>query len=206
MTAVGEATAPTDGLAGLTSRCIAVLDLPAGLSLRRANVLTEGPGRALLALPPGSVEPDVLRVEATWVGENGPARLDARATVSRLRSRDLLALDLRHGPVPRRRRKHLRGPVTVPVAVTALAETASAHAGRTLDLSVGGLSVVVDDVLLLGPATALLDLPGGPLAVSGHVVHSEPGICRIAFSPLKPADGAKVLALCFRAAWDALPG
>lgn len=209
MTAATEAAPRTSGLAGLTSRCIVVLDLPDGPSLRRANVLTQGPGRALLALPAGSVEPDVLRVEATWVGEDGVAKLDARATVTRLRSRDLLSLDLRHGPVPRRRRKQLRGPVVVPVALTGLGERASApaaHAGRTQDLSVGGLSVAVDEVLLAGPATALLELPDGPLAVSGRIVHSVPGMCRMAFSPLDRATQEQVVALCFRSAWDALTG
>jgi hypothetical protein len=195
-----------DALADLESRCLVVLDLPDGPVTHRANVLTSGPGRALLALPAGTVEQDVLRAEATWVADGAVCRLDSKATVTRLRLRDLLALDLRHGPVPRRVRRHLRGPAAVPVALTALAEGdagPTAHAGVTSDLSAGGMSMDVAQVLRPGPATALLDLPGGAQAVQARVVHSEPGLARVQFDGVPPDVEQAVTALCFRAAWEA---
>jgi hypothetical protein len=65
------------------------------------------------------------------------------------------------------------------------------------------MSIDVAQVLRPGPATALLDLPGGAQAVQARVVHSEPGLARVQFERVASDVEQALTELCFRAGWEA---
>ena len=190
-------------------RCLVALSEPGGQTRSvRGNLLRSGPGRALVALPAGTVpsELDVLRVEVTWAEHGTLHELDARTTVSRLRHRDLLALDVRNGPVPARVRRHVRGPAELLVAVMGMDADGrpAAHAGTTLDVSGGGLSVSVASPLALGAVNVLVGLPSGEAVLPARVVQCEEQVARLALVAPEDAVAAELAALAFRAAWEDL--
>jgi c-di-GMP-binding flagellar brake protein YcgR len=145
--------------------------------------------------------PHGTRVTLEWLLTGGVGNVDAIVVGQREDVISMLDLQLVSEPMLVQRRRHVRADMVLDIMVCVDEESDDWVGGVTLDVSGGGVRVLVPAELPLGSRPRIaIDLPdGGSIEAAAIVVaHRDEGIACLAFDEIVPSDREQVIRAVFR--------